>query len=125
MSETVIPPEYRLLNHEELISRLSAVPQISTILGDDTTNWNVRELSGGNLNLVHAIDGTAGSVCVKQSLPYFRALGESSPMPLDRILFEHRAMREHTRHMPNMFPQILYFDSDLFLMVMELSLIHI
>ena len=40
-------------------------------------------------------------------------------MPLDRIVFEHRAMREHTRHMPKLFPQILHFDPDLFLMVME------
>ena len=119
MNSSTTPPGYQLLNHEELISKLSAVPQITAILGNDTTNWNVRELSGGNLNLVHAIDGTAGSVCVKQSLPYFRALGEGSPMPLDRIVFEHRAIREHARHMPNMLPQILYFDADLFLMVME------
>ena len=119
MNSSTTPPGYQLLNHEELISKLSAVPQITVILGNDTTNWNVRELSGGNLNLVHAIDSTAGSVCVKQSLPYFRALGEGSPMPLDRIVFEHRAIREHARHMPNMLPQILYFDAVLFLMVME------
>ena len=111
-------------NHEPLIGseifeKLSSVNVINSILGDNTNTWNIQELKGGNLNQVDVIKSEKGSVCVKQSLPYLRILGPDSKMPLDRILYENHAIKSHSLYTPNLIPNIFYFNSSLYLMVME------
>ena len=86
MAAADAPEGYAPLDAPRLIAVLAGLPGVTGRLGGAPVGWRVREVSGGNLNLVHAVDGPAGSVCVKQSLPYLRLLGESAPMPLDRIV---------------------------------------
>lgn len=52
---------------------------------------SIRELSGGNLNLVWRIPGNAGSVIVKHAPPYI-ASNPDIPMSNSRLLFEARAL---------------------------------
>jgi 5-methylthioribose kinase len=73
----------------------------------------------GNLNLVFIVEGPAGSLCVKQALPYVRLVGESWPLPLDRASFEHAASVIEARHAPGRVPAILHYDPTLYLIVME------
>lgn len=119
MAAADAPEGYMPLDAPRLIATLAALPPVAARLGGDPDGWRVRQVSGGNLNLVHAVDGPAGSVCVKQSLPYLRLLGEGAPMPLDRIVFEHRALSVHAQLAPDRVPAVLHFDPTLFLLVME------
>ena len=119
MAAADTPDGYAPLDPPRLTATLAGLPPVAGRLGGRPDAWRVRQLSGGNLNLVHAVGGPAGSVCVKQSLPYLRLLGPSAPMPLDRILFEHRTLGAHGRVAPDRVPAVLHFDPTLCLLVME------
>ena len=88
MADTSNHPGYRPLDEAGIRAFLDALPDIRARLGGDAAQWTVREVGDGNLNLVFLVDGPHGGVCVKQSLPYVRAAGESWPMPLERTYFE-------------------------------------
>ena len=118
MADAETPEGYVPLDETRLIATLAGLPDVAARLGGGPDGWRVRTLIGGNLNLVHAVDGPAGSVCAKQSLPYLRLLGESAPMPLDRIVFEHRALCAHGDVAPDRVPAVLHFDPTLCLLVM-------
>ncbi len=119
VADAETPEGYAPLDEARLIATLAGLRDVAARLGGSPDAWRVRTLTGGNLNLVHAVDGPAGSVCTKQSLPYLRLLGERAPMPLDRIVFEHRALSTHARYAPERLPRILHFDPVLYLLVME------
>lgn len=118
MTAADVPEGYAPLDPQRLIATLAGLPDIAGRLGGGVDGWRVRALNGGNLNLVHAVEGPDGSVCVKQSLPYLRLLGPSAPMPLDRILFEYRTLAAHGRLAPDRVPEVLHFDPALCLLVM-------
>lgn len=109
--------DYRPLDPAGVVAALAAVPQVAAWLGGGPANWRAEPLTGGNLNLMFAVEGPAGAVCAKQSLPYMRMLGEEAPMPLSRIAFEHRALHAHGLHAPERVPEVLHFDAGLHLMV--------
>ena len=52
-------------------------------------------------------------------------MGESWPLPLERIHFEHRALLEHGRHVGPRVPEVLHHDSRLFLVVVECLTPHL
>ncbi len=108
---------YRPLDAAGVVGALAAVPAAAARLGGVPTAWTVAPLAGGNLNLMHVVEGPAGAVCAKQALPYMRMLGEAAPMPLSRTGFEHAALSEHGRHAPERVPEVLHFDPVLCLMV--------
>ncbi len=116
---------YRSLDPPALTAVLAAVPAVATRLGGAPAAWSVTPLTGGNLNNIYAVRGPAGSVCTKQSLPYMRLLGDSAPMPLNRIVFEQRTLAEHARHAPQRMPKVYHFDHDLCLVVMEYLAPHV
>ena len=87
--------------------------------------WSVREVGDGNLNLVFMVEGSHGSCCVKQSLPYVRLVGDSWPMPLERAFFEHECLRRHGAHAADRLPEIYHYDPVRFCIVMELLSPHI
>ena len=83
------PPGYHSLNETSVLAFLGGPARHPrTARRRRCAKWAVREVGDGNLNLVFLVDGTVGAVCVKQSLPYVRAAGESWPMPLERTYFE-------------------------------------
>ena len=80
-----------------------------------------QEVGDGNLNLVFKIFDTSGvsRVIVKQALPYVRCVGESWPLTLDRARLEAEVLIEHGKFCPQHTVNILHYDPQLAVMVME------
>lgn len=116
---------FEALTPETLPRRLGSLPALRDRIGADTTQWRVREVGDGNLNLVFIVDGSAGSAIVKQALPYVRLVGESWPLPLKRCFFEYHALVREGERAPGMVPQIYHFDADQAMIVMEFLSPHI
>ena len=77
-----------------MLGTLAALPAIRERLGGKASDWRIREVGDGNLNLVFIVEGEAGAVVVKQALPYVRLVGDSWPLPLERSWFEYSALTE-------------------------------
>ena len=92
------PPGYRPLDESTLRPFLAGLAQVSARLGGQQQDWKIAEVGDGNLNLVFLIEGPGGGICVKQSLPYVRMVGEAWPMTLKRNFFEHEYMRVQAPH---------------------------
>ncbi|WP_116084596.1 S-methyl-5-thioribose kinase [Tropicimonas sp. IMCC34011] len=114
-----VPPGYAELDAAALPRLLADLPGVPERLGGGPDSWSAGEISDGNMNAVFRVRGPAGSVVVKQALPYIRAIGESWPFPVSRATFEHRAMIEHARHAPGQLPELIGWREDLALLVME------
>jgi 5-methylthioribose kinase len=117
---------FSALSTETLGQRLGSIPAISAKVGADSSLWKVREVGDGNLNLVFIVEGPAGSVVVKQALPYVRLVGESWPLPLKRSFFEYHALvRQEQRAGVGTVPAIYHFDERQALIVMEYLTPHV
>ena len=90
-------------------------------LDDPSALVDAQEVGDGNLNLVFKIFDKQGvsRIIVKQALPYVRCVGESWPLTLDRARLEAETLTEHYQHCPQHTVQILHFDPELAVMVME------
>jgi 5-methylthioribose kinase len=119
------PLSYREMSESRLGTYLAALPELAARLGERQALWRVHRVAEGRTNLVFIIEGTAGSMCVKQSLPYVRALGESAPLPPERAIYEEAALHLYSRFTPGLVPRVLHYDSELFLLVMERLAPHI
>lgn len=111
--------DYKALTPETLPARLSTLDAMKNSLGGSSTDWQVREVGDGNLNLVFIVEGTEGSVIVKQALPYVRLVGDSWPLPLKRAYFEYHALIRQAERDPGSVPEILHFDETQALIIME------
>lgn len=109
---------YRPLDCESLPLRLGNRRELLDPLGP-ATEWRVREVGDGNLNLVFIVESGTGSLVVKQALPYARVVGESWPMSLDRAFFEHEALKRLGARDPGRVPGLKLFDPAQSLLVME------
>lgn len=85
------------------------------------TQLKIREIGDGNLNLVfHISDPASGRALIfKQALPYFKVIGESVPLTLDRVRIEYEALNIQGEHCPDLTPKVYAYEPDLALMVME------
>jgi len=119
------PSTYRILDSNSLIVQISGLDEIRALLGGEPPTWRVREVGDGNLNLVFIVEGTQGSVCVKQALPYVRAAGPSWPMSPDRAFYENSYYRAVAPHAAGRIPKIHHYDAGLFCTVMERLSPHI
>ncbi|NBD08812.1 S-methyl-5-thioribose kinase [Corallococcus silvisoli] len=120
-----VPAGYEPLHARSLPGYLAGLPPLAARLGGRPEDWRVHEASDGNVNQVFRVHGPSGDVCVKQSLPYVRLVGESWPLALERIDFEHLALLEHGRHTGRRVPEVLHHDPRLFLIVVECLTPHI
>ena len=125
MATLSVPPGYERLDPAGVRRWLAAQPALSARLGGGPDTWRIDEVSDGNLNVVYVVRGSAGGVCVKQSLPYVRVAGESWPMPLERAYFEQLYLRVSEPHVNGLAPKLLYYDPERFAMAMELLSEHI
>ena len=116
---------YAPLSADSIRAFLAEIQGIRSRLGGTPTDWTVREVGDGNLNLVFIVKGPSGGVCVKQALPYVRLVGESWPLSLDRAHFEHEALQAQAAVVPNLVPHIYHFDKTRAAIVMELLEPHI
>ncbi|MEQ8307111.1 MAG: S-methyl-5-thioribose kinase [Hoeflea sp.] len=117
--------EYKALSPETLGERLGELDIMKQAVGSNTASWTVREVGDGNLNLVFIVEGEAGSVIVKQALPYVRLVGDSWPLPLKRAFFEYHALTRQEARDPGSVPKVLYFSEEQALIVMERLQPHI
>jgi len=109
---------YEPLQARTLADRLGGLPEMTGRIGP-AAQWRVREVGDGNLNLVFIVEGAAGSIVVKQALPYARVVGESWPMSLDRAFFEHEALLRLCSRDPGRLPELYYFDRHQAIQIME------
>jgi 5-methylthioribose kinase len=116
---------YYPLSNSSIPEFLEDVPDVGSLLGPDRTNWVAREVGDGNLNAVYIVRGEAGSVVVKQALPYLRLVGDAWPLPLERSYFEYLALTEAAAHAGNLVPRIYHFDKTMAAIVMEYLSPHI
>lgn len=119
------PAGYTALDEQTVAPYLNATPELAERLGGASADWQVSEVGDGNLNLVFLVHGPQDSLCVKQSLPYVRLVGEGWPMPIERIDFEQRCLREHGRHNPGRVPEVYRYDPEMYCLVMECLSPHI
>ena len=113
------PETYEPLTSEELPSRLGHLAALTSRLGNNPDQWHVEEIGDGNLNLVFVVRGESGAVIVKQALPYIRLVGDSWPLPLSRAFFEYHALIRQSNRDPHSVPEVLHFEKDQALIVME------
>ncbi|WP_137157514.1 S-methyl-5-thioribose kinase [Rhizobium sp. FKL33] len=116
---------FEALNAETLPVRLGSYAVLTDRIGSAADGWTVREVGDGNLNLVFIVEGKKGSLIVKQALPYVRLVGESWPLPLKRSFFEYNALVRQAERDPGMTPEVLFFDREQAIIVMEFLTPHI
>ncbi|MGS4946088.1 S-methyl-5-thioribose kinase [Meridianimarinicoccus sp. RP-17] len=111
--------DYEPLTPDTLPARLGGLATMADAVGGAPETWRVAEVGDGNLNLVFIVEGSSGSVIVKQALPYVRLVGDSWPLPLKRAWFEYNALIRQDAVDPGVVPAVLHFDRDQALIVME------
>lgn len=116
---------YQSLTVDNLAARLFSVDAVRHRVGEQASDWNVTEVGDGNLNLVFIVAGPVGTVIVKQALPYVRLVGDSWPLPLYRAFYEYHALVRQARRDPGRVPDLLHFDEDQAMIVMEYLSPHI
>jgi 5-methylthioribose kinase len=120
-----VSDRYVSLMENSVAAFLAAVPAVAARIGGDPTDWSVREVGDGNLNLVFIVTGPDGGVVAKQALPYVRMVGESWPLPLARAYYERMALADEARWAPHRVPALFHFDDTMALTVMELLRPHV
>lgn len=116
---------FEALSVETLAGRLGANEALCSQIGKSTSQWKVREVGDGNLNLVFIVEGAEGAAVVKQALPYVRLVGDSWPLPLKRSFFEYHALTRQQARAPGSVPEIYHFDESQALIIMEYLSPHI
>jgi 5-methylthioribose kinase len=110
-------PSYELLTIETVPDYIASRADLSAIV--DAADLHVREIGDGNLNLVFiAQDGAGRGICLKQSLPYVRLVGESWPLTPHRATAEARAYDAAVAAAPEHVPDYHGFDSTRFILAM-------
>ena len=125
VADEKVPSAYRILDPTSLLALVGHLREVRALLGGRTGDWQVREVGDGNLNLVFIVEGPAGSVCVKQALPYVRAAGPSWPMSPERAFFENSYYLAVAPYVGALIPKIYHYDSELYCTVMERLSPHI
>ena len=119
------PKDYRALTTETVSAYLANNGKVSDLLGGPAENWSAEEVGDGNLNLVFIVKNGDKSVIAKQALPYVRLVGESWPLPLSRAYFEYQALSREADVTPQLVPEIILYDHEMALIVMEHLTPHI
>lgn len=125
MPQAKDPSAYRILDPKSLLTLIGGLHDVRALLGARPEDWQVREVGDGNLNLVFIVEGPAGSVCVKQAVPYVRVAGPSWPMSLERAYFENSYFAGVAPFVGERIPKIYHYDAGLYCTVMERLSPHI
>ncbi|ARK21353.1 S-methyl-5-thioribose kinase [Sporosarcina ureae] len=79
----------------------------------------VTEVSDGKINHVYRLTGEQKSLILKQAVPYARIVGESMPIPIDRVVLEAKVLQEYDNIIPGSVPKVLHLDEIMAIVVME------
>ncbi|GMP64267.1 hypothetical protein CsSME_00025623 [Camellia sinensis var. sinensis] len=98
------------LDEKSLVEYIKATPSLSSKLGNELDDLQIKEVGDGNLNFVYIVSSPSGSLVAKQALPYIRCIGESWPMTKECAYFEAVTLKEHGRLCPDHVPEVYHFD---------------
>ncbi|GAA0257269.1 S-methyl-5-thioribose kinase [Cryptosporangium japonicum] len=104
-----------LLDVESVPGYIAALPDLASRVG---TIEQVREVGDGNLNLVFIVRGSAGSLVLKQSLPYVRT-DPSWPMTRERSSREAYVLASHQAIDPSHVPGLIFYDETRYVLAIE------
>lgn len=111
-------PEYEILNPDTVPAYIDRTPALHGIV--DTSTLEVSEVGDGNLNLVFVCkDANGDGICLKQSLPYVRLVGEDWPLTPERVVAEARGLAAAVDHVPDLVPAYYGLDKDNYVLAME------
>uniref|UniRef100_A0A0D3G1G9 S-methyl-5-thioribose kinase n=1 Tax=Oryza barthii TaxID=65489 RepID=A0A0D3G1G9_9ORYZ len=101
---------FRPLDEASLVAYIKATPALAARLGGRLDALTIKEVGDGNLNFVYIVLSDAGSLVIKQALPYIRCVGDSWPMTRERAYFEASALQKHRGLCPDHVPEVYHFD---------------
>ncbi|TQS45633.1 S-methyl-5-thioribose kinase [Cryptosporangium phraense] len=104
-----------LLDVSSVPAYVASVGDLAARVGDVT---DVREVGDGNLNLVFIVRGSAGSLVLKQSLPYVRT-DPNWPMTRERSSREAYVLASHQALSPAHVPSLLHYDETQYVLALE------
>jgi 5-methylthioribose kinase len=111
-------PKYEILTPETVPAYIDRTPQLAGIV--DTSTLEVSEVGDGNLNLVFVCkDANGDGICLKQSLPYVRLVGEAWPLTPERVYAEARGLSAAGEVVPELVPALYYLDREHYVLAME------
>jgi 5-methylthioribose kinase len=106
--------QYQFLNEEGIIQYFKK----NGFFREDE-NVSVIEISDGKINHVYRVIGEKQTLIYKQAVPYARTVGETMPLPLDRVRVEARVLQEYDRILPGSTPQVLLLDEAMAILITE------
>lgn len=109
---------YEILTPETIPSYIDETESLAGIV--DTSTLIVSEVGDGNLNLVFVCHDAAGDgICLKQSLPYVRLVGEAWPLTPERVIAEARGLATAASLTPHLAPTFYGVDPARHVLAME------
>ena len=110
--------EYEILTPDTVPAYIDAKPELAGIV--DTSTLEVAEVGDGNLNLVFVCrDADGNGICLKQSLPYVRLVGEAWPLTPERVIAEARGLAIAAELTPHLVPAFYDIDTERHVIAME------
>lgn len=110
--------EYEILTPDTIPAYIDSNPNLAGIV--DTSTLEVAEVGDGNLNLVFVCRDAAGNgICLKQSLPYVRLVGEAWPLTPERVIAEARGLAAAAASTPHLIPDYYGVDAEQHVLAME------
>lgn len=110
--------DYEILTTETVPAYIAATPSLQGIV--DVSTLEVVEVGDGNLNLVFVCkDADGNGICLKQSLPYVRLVGEAWPLTPERVIAEARGLAMGVALTPHLMPIFYGVDPDRHVLAME------
>ncbi len=110
--------DYEILTPATIPAYIDSMPNLAGIV--DTSTLEVTEVGDGNLNLVFVCqDADGNGICLKQSLPYVRLVGEAWPLTPERVIAEARGFAAAAESTPHLIPDYYGVDEDRHVLAME------
>ncbi len=110
--------DYEFLTPTTIPAYIDSMPNLAGLV--DTSTLEVDEVGDGNLNLVFVCHDAAGNgICLKQSLPYVRLVGEAWPLTPERVIAEARGLAAAAESTPHLIPAYYGVDKDRHVIAME------
>ncbi len=110
--------DYEILTAETVPAYIDSNPNLAGIV--NTSTLEVAEVGDGNLNLVFVCrDADGNGICLKQSLPYVRLVGEAWPLTPERVIAEARGLAAAAAATPHLIPAYYGVDEEQHVLAME------
>jgi 5-methylthioribose kinase len=116
--ERAMSNDYEILTPHTVADYIEETESLQGIV--DVSTLEVAEVGDGNLNLVFVCrDADGNGICLKQSLPYVRLVGEAWPLTPERVIAEARGLSAAAEFMPHLIPKFYGVDPKRHVLAME------